>query len=126
MLLAFFSMAFCDGNQGVLYIRTAAIIGMPSGALTSVAFVTSSELFRILHCSVNHNILLSIVAIASFIFHEMAEMLYDHHGNMNSNLEMMCMGRDFLATSVFSWDSCERDFGAENMERIGSFVWDAK
>jgi hypothetical protein len=93
-------MAFCDGNQGVLYIRVATIIGMSSGALTSVAVVTLSELFGILHCSVNHNILLSTVAIASFISDEMAEMVYDGHGNMNSNLEMMYMGRDCFATTL--------------------------
>jgi len=100
MLLAFFSMVLCDGNQGVLYIRATAIIGMSSGALTSVAVVMSTELFGILHCKVNHNILLSTVAIALVIFDQMEEMTCDRHDNMNSNLEMLCMGRDCLATII--------------------------
>lgn len=106
MLLALFTMAFCDGNRGVLYVSTA-IIGMSSGALSSVAVVTSSELFGILHCTVNHNILLSTVAIGSIVFDEMAEMLYDRYAtvetsNMNSH-GLLCVGRDCFATTFVVW-----------------------
>ncbi|KAH7863551.1 hypothetical protein Vadar_018958 [Vaccinium darrowii] len=58
-----------------LYISTA-VIGLCTGAITSIAVSTTTELFGTKNFSVNHNIIVANIPFGSFLFGDMAALLY--------------------------------------------------
>ncbi|PIA58067.1 hypothetical protein AQUCO_00500179v1 [Aquilegia coerulea] len=84
-----------------LYISTA-IIGVCTGAISSIAVATTTELFGTKNFNVNHNILVANIPIGSFCFGYLAAILYqkeafNHGGNAN------CMGYDCYKNTFLIW-----------------------
>ncbi|KAM6597542.1 hypothetical protein CsatA_008066 [Cannabis sativa] len=86
----------------VLYISTA-IIGVCTGAITSVSVSTTSELFGAKNFSVNHNVLVANIPIGSFIFGYLAALLYHQQGNGRSDGK--CIGTKCYRDSFLIWGS---------------------
>ncbi|MED6175903.1 hypothetical protein PIB30_082731 [Stylosanthes scabra] len=87
-----------------LYISTA-VIGVCTGAITSIAVSTTTELFGTKHFSVNHNVVVANIPMGSFIFGYSAAILYRKEGH-NSNITNghgQCMGMDCFATTFKIW-----------------------
>ncbi|KAF4380577.1 hypothetical protein G4B88_008728 [Cannabis sativa] len=84
----------------VLYISTA-IIGVCTGAITSVSVSTTSELFGAKNFSVNHNVLVANIPIGSFIFGYLAALLYHQQGNGRSDGK--CIGTKCYRDSFLIW-----------------------
>ncbi|KAF5185588.1 Nuclear fusion defective [Thalictrum thalictroides] len=90
-----------DKHNISLYISTA-IIGVCTGAITSFAVSTTSELFGTKNFNVNHNILVVNIPIGSFCFGYLAAVLYQiealkHGGNTK------CMGHDCYYNTFLIW-----------------------
>lgn len=83
----------------ILYACTA-IIGACSGAITSVAVSTTTELFGTKHFALNHNIIVTNIPIGSFLFGYMAATLYQKEGGSS-----MCFGADCYNKTFFIWGS---------------------
>ncbi|KAJ8751377.1 hypothetical protein K2173_016574 [Erythroxylum novogranatense] len=83
-----------------LYISTA-VIGVSTGAITSVAVSTTTELFGTKKFSVNHNIVVANIPIGSFIFGYLAALLYHKEENGNGK----CMGLQCYKTTFITWGS---------------------
>ncbi|KAF3454830.1 hypothetical protein FNV43_RR05278 [Rhamnella rubrinervis] len=81
-----------------LYIGTA-IIGVCSGAITSIAVTTTRELFGTENFSVNHNIVVANIPLGSLIFGYMAAMLYRKEGNRDGK----CMGLKCYRNNFVIW-----------------------
>lgn len=81
-----------------LYISTA-IIGVSSGAITSIAVSTTRELFGTENFSVNHNIVVANIPLGSLLFGYMAAMLYHKEGNGDGK----CMGMNCYRNSFIIW-----------------------
>ncbi|KAF4387451.1 hypothetical protein F8388_011599 [Cannabis sativa] len=84
----------------VLYISTA-IIGVCTGAITSVSVSTTSELFGAKNFSVNHNVLVANIPIGSFVFGYLAALLYHQQGNGRSDGK--CIGTKCYRDSFLIW-----------------------
>ncbi|KAF8397154.1 hypothetical protein HHK36_016061 [Tetracentron sinense] len=82
-----------------LYISTA-IIGICSGALTSIAVSTTSELFGTKNFSVNHNIVVANIPIGSLLFGYLAALLYGREGNVGDG---RCMGIECYRNTFIIW-----------------------
>ena len=63
-----------------LYISTA-VIGVSTGAITSTAISTTTELFGTNNFSVNHNVVVANIPIGSFLFGYSAALIYRNQGN---------------------------------------------
>lgn len=83
-----------------LYISTA-IIGVCTGAITSVSVSTTTELFGAKNFSVNHNVLVANIPIGSFVFGYVAALLYRKEGNGHGK----CMGTKCYRSSFVIWGS---------------------
>ncbi|XP_008799859.2 protein NUCLEAR FUSION DEFECTIVE 4-like isoform X1 [Phoenix dactylifera] len=66
-------------TKACLFIGTA-IIGMCTGAMTSIAVSVTSELFGSEHFGVNHNILIANIPLGSLLFGYIAAFIYDKEG----------------------------------------------
>ncbi|MED6223834.1 hypothetical protein PIB30_077962 [Stylosanthes scabra] len=87
-----------------LYISTA-VIGVCTGAITSIAVSTTTELFGTNHFSVNHNVVVANIPMGSFIFGYSAAILYHKEGH-NSNITNdhgQCMGMNCFANTFKIW-----------------------
>ncbi|KAL3850548.1 hypothetical protein ACJIZ3_012430 [Penstemon smallii] len=84
-----------------LYISTA-VIGICTGAITSISVPTTIELFGTKNFGVNHNILVSNIPIGSFMFGDFAALLYKR-GRISG--EENCMGYQCYQTSFIIWGS---------------------
>ncbi|KAH6765724.1 Major facilitator superfamily protein [Perilla frutescens var. hirtella] len=82
-----------------LYVSTA-VIGICSGAVTSISVSTTSELFGTTNFGVNHNILISNIPIGSFIFGDLAALLYKK-GRVGG--EENCVGQKCYQTTLLIW-----------------------
>ncbi|XP_058110552.1 protein NUCLEAR FUSION DEFECTIVE 4 [Magnolia sinica] len=82
-----------------LYISTA-IIGVCTGAITSVAVSTTSELFGAKNFSINHNIIVANIPIGSLLFGYSAALLYQKEGNAGNG---KCMGFECYKTTFLVW-----------------------
>ncbi|CAK9164118.1 unnamed protein product [Ilex paraguariensis] len=92
-----------DKTDVCLYISTA-IIGVCTGAITSISVSTTTELFGTENFGVNHNVLVTNIPIGSFLFSDLAALFYkkeddDHHGNGR------CMGMKCYQKIFVIWGS---------------------
>lgn len=85
-----------------LHISTA-IIGICTGAVTSISVSTTAELFGAKNFGVNHNIVVANIPIGSFLFGDMAALLYRKQGLANGNGK--CMGVKCYQTTFIIWGS---------------------
>lgn len=84
-----------------LYISTA-IIGVCTGAITSISVSTTTELFGTKNFSVNHNVVVANIPMGSFIFGYMAALVYHREGNGE---EGKCMGMECYRSTFIIWGS---------------------
>ncbi|XP_027091007.1 protein NUCLEAR FUSION DEFECTIVE 4 [Coffea eugenioides] len=89
------------GNNLSLYISTA-IIGTCTGAITSISVPTTTELFGAKNFGVNHNILVTNIPVGSFVFGDLAAILYK---NQETAADGSCMGVKCYETTFIIWGS---------------------
>ncbi|GLJ10354.1 hypothetical protein SUGI_0126720 [Cryptomeria japonica] len=106
MAVAFFMMALLNPrSMGVLYVSTA-IVGLSSGAITTIAIPVSSELFGLEHFGVNHNILITNIALGSILFGEIAGVIYDKSSStqgIEAGGRLLCVGRQCYGKTFLLW-----------------------
>ncbi|XP_019178729.1 PREDICTED: protein NUCLEAR FUSION DEFECTIVE 4-like [Ipomoea nil] len=90
------------GGHGCLYTSTA-IIGVCTGAITSVAVSTTTELFGAKNFGVNHNILVTNIPIGSFIFGDFAAYVYKRQGRISGGSDGICTGMQCFHTTFVVW-----------------------
>ncbi|KAJ6297572.1 hypothetical protein OIU78_023185 [Salix suchowensis] len=83
-----------------LYISTA-IIGVCTGAITSISVSTTTELFGTKNFSVNHNIVVANIPIGSFIFGYSAALNYRREDDGDGK----CMGLQCYRNTFIVWGS---------------------
>ncbi|KAG9455195.1 hypothetical protein H6P81_008099 [Aristolochia fimbriata] len=101
MLMTLSTGSFMLLNTTNLYLTTATI-GVCTGAITSIAISTTTELFGSKNFSVNHNILVTNIPIGSFVFGYLAAFLYQRETPEGSD---KCMGSQCYRTIFFIWGS---------------------
>ncbi|KAF8010485.1 hypothetical protein BT93_J1197 [Corymbia citriodora subsp. variegata] len=84
--------------MAALYVSTA-VIGVCTGAITSISVATTTELFGIKNFGVNHNILVTNIPIGSFVFGYGAALLYRSRRGSGSK----CMGMECYSTTFVIW-----------------------
>ncbi|KAJ4719097.1 protein NUCLEAR FUSION DEFECTIVE 4 [Melia azedarach] len=82
-----------------LYTSTA-IIGVCTGAITSISVSTTTELFGSKNFSVNHNVVVANISIGSFLFGYLAAFVYRKQGNYEDG---KCMGMDCYRNTFILW-----------------------
>lgn len=85
-----------------LFISTA-IIGVCSGAITSIAISMTADLFGPKNFGVNHNIVVANIPIGSFVFGYIAAILYDREGGGGGR--GLCVGMHCYRTTIIIWGS---------------------
>ncbi|CAN4101097.1 unnamed protein product [Withania somnifera] len=85
-----------------LYISTT-IIGICTGAITSISVSQTTELFGTKNFGVNHNIVVANIPIGSFLFGDFAAILYRRQGNYSSTSDGSCLGRKCFQTTFAIW-----------------------
>lgn len=83
-----------------LYLSTA-VIGVCTGAITSIAVSTTTELFGTKHFSVNHNVVVANIPIGSFIFGYSAALIYRNEGHESEHGK--CMGMECYRNTFIMW-----------------------
>ncbi|KAJ7964282.1 Protein NUCLEAR FUSION DEFECTIVE 4 [Quillaja saponaria] len=83
-----------------LYISTA-IIGVCTGAITSIAVSITTELFGKKSFSINHNVVVANIPIGSFLFGFLAALIYRKEGNRHGK----CMGMECYRNTFIVWGS---------------------
>ncbi|XP_061354308.1 protein NUCLEAR FUSION DEFECTIVE 4 isoform X1 [Gastrolobium bilobum] len=83
-----------------LYISTA-IIGVCTGAITSISVSTTTELFGPKNFSVNHNVVVANIPIGSFLFGYLAALIYRKEGHGHGK----CMGMECYKNTFIIWGS---------------------
>jgi len=83
-----------------LYVSTA-IIGVCTGAITSIAVSTTTELFGTKNFSVNHNVVVANIPVGSLLFGYLAATVY--HKGVNENGK--CMGMECYRNTFIIWGS---------------------
>ncbi|CAJ1970739.1 unnamed protein product [Sphenostylis stenocarpa] len=83
-----------------LYVSTA-IIGVCTGAITSIAVSTTTELFGTKNFSVNHNVVVANIPVGSLLFGYQAAIVYHKAGNENGK----CMGMECYRNTFIIWGS---------------------
>jgi len=86
-----------------LYVSTA-VIGVCTGAITSIAVSTTTELFGTKHFSVNHNVVVANIPIGSFIFGYSAALVYHKEGHEHDE-QGQCMGMECYRNTFIIWGS---------------------
>ncbi|XP_077236946.1 major facilitator superfamily protein [Tasmannia lanceolata] len=90
-----------NSSELALYISTA-IVGVCSGAITSLTISMTRDLFGTKNFSINHNILVTNIPIGSFLFGYLAALFYqrevdEEHGR--------CMGGECYRKTFIIWGS---------------------
>ncbi|WVY91371.1 hypothetical protein V8G54_036885 [Vigna mungo] len=83
-----------------LYVSTA-IIGVCTGAITSIAVSMTTELFGTKNFSVNHNVVVANIPVGSLLFGYLAAIVYHKGGNENGK----CMGMECYRNTFILWGS---------------------
>nr|KYP76167.1 hypothetical protein KK1_020394 [Cajanus cajan] len=83
-----------------LYISTA-VIGVCTGAITSIAVSTTTELFGTENFAVNHNLVVANIPIGSFLFGYSAALLYNKEGHEHGNRHGNCMGMECYRNTFY-------------------------
>ncbi|KAL3649193.1 hypothetical protein CASFOL_005596 [Castilleja foliolosa] len=96
-----FLLLIISQHDIALYVATS-IIGVSSGAVTSIAVSATTELFGEKNFGVNHNILVSNIPIGSFLFGGFAALVYNRGVNGE---EYSCMGQICYRTTFMIWGS---------------------
>ncbi|EPS72599.1 hypothetical protein M569_02158, partial [Genlisea aurea] len=92
---AFFLLV--DSEDTYLYV-SASVIGACTGAITSISVSATTELFGAKNFGVNHNILVSNIPVGSFLFGDLAALVYGRYGRNTGNcLGEMCYRNTFIA-----------------------------
>ncbi|KAK4412431.1 protein NUCLEAR FUSION defective [Sesamum alatum] len=91
-----FFLLVVSGRELALYMSTA-VIGVCTGAITSISVSATTELFGEKNFGVNHNILVSNIPMGSFLFGDLAALLYRRRGGEN------CMGEKCYQTTFIIW-----------------------
>ncbi|PHT27932.1 hypothetical protein CQW23_32461, partial [Capsicum baccatum] len=78
-------------NSHIALYTSTAIIGICTGAITSISVSQTTELFGAKNFGVNHNIVVANIPIGSFLFGDLAAMLYRRQGN-SSTSDGSCLG----------------------------------
>lgn len=87
-------------SKACLFASTA-IIGICTGAMTSIAVSMTSDLFGPENFSVNHNIVIANIPIGSLLFGYIAALVYDE----GVGREGVCIGVHCFRTTFFLWGS---------------------
>ncbi|XP_028768939.1 protein NUCLEAR FUSION DEFECTIVE 4 [Neltuma alba] len=87
-------------SDRALYTSTA-IIGICTGAITSISVSTTTELFGTKNFSVNHNILVANIPIGSFVFGYLAALIY----RKGQDGEGKCIGMECYRSTFIIWGS---------------------
>ncbi|OIT28560.1 PREDICTED: protein NUCLEAR FUSION DEFECTIVE 4 [Nicotiana attenuata] len=82
-----------------LYISTA-IIGICTGAITSISVAQTTELFGTKNFGVNHNIVVANIPIGSFLFGDLAALIYRRQRNSSDGI---CLGMKCFQTTFVIW-----------------------
>ncbi|XP_052186413.1 protein NUCLEAR FUSION DEFECTIVE 4 [Diospyros lotus] len=90
-----------NGTNLSLYISTAAL-GLCSGAITSIAVSTTAQLFGPKNFAVNHNVVVTNIPVGSFLFGDLAALLYRQHSR---EIGGRCMGTACYQTTFIIWGS---------------------
>ncbi|MED6138026.1 hypothetical protein PIB30_070495 [Stylosanthes scabra] len=86
-----------------LYTSTA-IIGVCTGAITSISVSTTSELFGTNNFSVNHNVVVANIPMGSFLFGYSAALVYHNQGNHHGKcFGMECYRDTFIVWGCLCW-----------------------
>lgn len=96
MTISFFLLL--HSSDLCLYISTA-VIGIGTGAITSISVSMTTELFGTNNFSVNHNVVVANIPIGSFVFGYLAAVLYRREGNGDGK----CIGMDCYRKSFIIW-----------------------
>ena len=91
-----------NGTNLSLYISTA-IIGVCTGAITTISVSTTTELFGTQNFGQNHNILVTNIPIGSFIFGYLAALFYRKEGHHHG--DGRCMGMECYHKTFIIWGS---------------------
>ncbi|XP_052185298.1 protein NUCLEAR FUSION DEFECTIVE 4-like [Diospyros lotus] len=85
---------------------STAIIGLCTGAITTISVSTTTHLFGTKNFSVNHNILIANIPIGSFIFGDLAALIYRRESSAaGSSINGRCMGAECYGTTFIIWGS---------------------
>lgn len=95
-------MLLLNKTNIALYTSTA-VIGVCSGAITSISVATTTELFGTKNFSVNHNLVVANIPIGSFLFGYLAALVYDKEGN--NAYDGKCMGMACYRSTFIFWGS---------------------
>ncbi|KAK7301596.1 hypothetical protein RJT34_12463 [Clitoria ternatea] len=104
VLMAPTSCAFwllLNDTELALYISTA-VIGVCTGAMTSIAVSTTTELFGTKNFSVNHNVVVANIPMGSFLFGYSAALIYHKEGHGEHG---KCMGMECYRSTFIIWGS---------------------
>ncbi|XP_050370734.1 protein NUCLEAR FUSION DEFECTIVE 4 [Argentina anserina] len=85
----------------VSLIISTAIIGVCTGAITSIAVSITTELFGTKKFSINHNVVVSNISIGSFVFGYTSALLYRKEGNEGGR----CVGMACYRSTFIIWGS---------------------
>ncbi|KAF5751240.1 protein NUCLEAR FUSION DEFECTIVE 4-like [Tripterygium wilfordii] len=96
MVIAFFLLL--SKTSLALYISTA-VIGLSTGAITTLSVSTTTELFGTERFSINHNIVIANIPIGSLLFGYSAAVIYHKHANGAGK----CLGMDCYAHTFIIW-----------------------
>lgn len=89
-------------NSHIALYTSTAIIGICTGAITSISVSQTTELFGAKNFGVNHNIVVANIPIGSFLFGDLAAMLYRRQGN-SSTSDGSCLGMKCFQTTFVIW-----------------------
>ncbi|CAN7006507.1 hypothetical protein IGI04_010155 [Brassica rapa subsp. trilocularis] len=100
-MVASFLLLLVDSDVA-LYISTA-MIGVFSGALTSLSVTMTAELFGTQHFGVNHNIVVGSIPIGSFAFGLFAAKVYRDGASFDGRFDGKCYGMYCFQTTLIFW-----------------------
>ncbi|KAJ8763674.1 hypothetical protein K2173_003146 [Erythroxylum novogranatense] len=101
MALAF--LMLLNGTDTFLFMSTA-IIGVCTGAITSMSVCLTLEMFGSKKFGMNHNTVVANIPIGSFVFGFLAALFY-HKEEHSQNSEGKCMGMECYKTTFIIWGS---------------------
>ncbi|KAL6204312.1 hypothetical protein ACLB2K_021580 [Fragaria x ananassa] len=85
----------------VSLIISTAVIGVCTGAITSIAVSITTELFGTKKFSINHNVVVANISIGSFLFGYSSALLYRKEGNDDGS----CLGMACYKGTFIIWGS---------------------
>lgn len=90
---------FLLNSTDLALYTSSAIIGVCTGAVTSISVSTTTELFGTKNFSVNHNVVVANIPVGSFLFGFMAALLYRKEEDGDGK----CMGMECYRRTFIIW-----------------------